>query len=165
VYDDSLTHPRLVSFPNWIGPYDTDPVRAAALDEATAQAVRTSAYGNRIQTHATGQYAAPLLTGLWQSAPYLHNGSVPTLWHLVHPEERPARFLVGGHRLDYARMGIDGRLDANGAYVYPEGYQPWSQPALIDTSARGFSNRGHASEFAGVSEAEKAALLEYLKLL
>jgi mono/diheme cytochrome c family protein len=164
-YDESLTQPRLVSFPNWIGPYDTDPVRAAAFDAATVEAVRASPYGGRIQTRATGQYAAPLLTGLWLSAPYLHNGSVPTLWHLMHPEERPARFLVGGHRLDYARMGLDVRLDVNGDYVYPENYRPWSQPALIDTSTPGFSNRGHDSEFSGMSEEDKAALLQYLKLL
>lgn len=165
VYDESLESPTLVSFPNWIGPYGTDPGRWQVFDASAAEAVTQSAYGDRIIARATGQYAAPLLEGLWLSAPYLHNGSVPTLWHLMHPSERPVRFQVGGHRLDYVRMGIAGERDANGDYLYPRGYQPWSTPSLIDTSARGFSNQGHTPEFEALSEAQRRALLEYLKLL
>lgn len=164
-YDESLENPALVSFPNWIGPYDTDPGRWQVFDADAAEAVTNSAYGDRIIARSTGGYAAPLLEGLWLSAPYLHNGSVPTLWHLMHPGERPARFQVGGHRLDYTRMGIAGERRTNGDYLYPRGYQPWSTPSLIDTRARGFSNQGHASEFEALSESQKRALLEYLKLL
>lgn len=164
-YDENLENPTLVSFPNWLAPYDTDPGRWQVFDENAARAVTDSAYGDRIIARSTGGYAAPLLEGLWLSAPYLHNGSVPTLWHLMHPAERPARFQVGGHRLDYARMGIAGERDANGDYLYPRGYQPWSTPSLFDTRARGFSNQGHAVEFEALSEAQKRALLEYLKLL
>lgn len=164
-YDESVEHPRLTSFPNWIGPYDTDPARAQAFDARTAEAVARSAYGERIVARATGAYAAPLLTGLWLTAPYLHNGSIPTLWHLMHPDERPARFHVGGHRLDYEKMGIAGVMAPNGDYLYPRNYTPWSQPALIDTRTRGLSNQGHAREFEPLSEREKRALLEYLKLL
>lgn len=164
-YDESLQNPALVSFPNWIGPYDTDPGRWQVFDAGAAEAVTQSAYGDRIIARSTGGYAAPLLEGLWLSAPYLHNGSVPTLWHLMHPNERPTRFQVGGHRLDFARMGIAGERDANGDFLYPRGYQPWSTPSLIDTQAHGFSNRGHATEFNALSEAQKRALLEYLKLL
>lgn len=164
-YDESLQNPALVSLPNWIGPYDTDPGRWQVFDAGAAEAVTQSAYGDRIIARSTGGYAAPLLEGLWLSAPYLHNGSVPTLWHLMHPNERPTRFQVGGHRLDFARMGIAGERDATGDYLYPRGYQPWSTPSLIDTQAHGFSNRGHATEFNALSETQKRALLEYLKLL
>ncbi|MGB1657972.1 MAG: hypothetical protein ACPHO4_11530 [Longimicrobiales bacterium] len=31
-----------------------------------------------------------------EGAPYLRNGSVPTLWHLLNADERPSRFMVGG---------------------------------------------------------------------
>lgn len=164
-YDESLERPALSSFPNWLGPYDTDPGRWQVFDAAAADAVTTSAYGDRILARSTGGYAAPLLNGLWMTAPYLHNGSVPTLWHLMHPSERPVRFQVGGHRLDYARMGIAGEINADGVYLYPRSYQPWSTPSLIDTRTRGFSNQGHTAEFDGMSEAQKRALLEYLKLL
>lgn len=164
-YNESLENPALVSFPNWVGPYDTDPGRWQVFDAAAADAVTRSAYGDRMIARSTGGYAAPLLEGLWLSAPYLHNGSVPTLWHLMHPNERPARFQVGGHRLDYARMGIAGERNADGDYLYPQGYQPWSTPSLIDTRTRGFSNQGHGREFEALSETQKRALLEYLKLL
>ncbi|NCT12302.1 MAG: hypothetical protein GW767_06070, partial [Rhodobacterales bacterium] len=87
----------------------------------------------------------------------LHNGSVPTLWHLMRPAARPARFMVGGHRLDLARVGID--------LAPPTDYQPWSIPAEVDTTAFGLSNSGHEVGFAGLGEAEKDALLDYLKLL
>ena len=60
-------------------------------------------------------------------------------------------------------MGIAGEVDADGVYRYLDGYQPWSRPALYDTREPGRSNAGH--EFRLLKEAEKAALLEYLKLL
>ena len=37
-------------------------------------------------------YQAPPLDGIWATAPYLHNGSVPTLYHLLKSSDRPARF-------------------------------------------------------------------------
>jgi mono/diheme cytochrome c family protein len=152
--------PRLVSFPNWIGQVGTDPLRARAFDKALAAAVGRSAYRDRIAAAATGAYAAPPLTGLWASAPYLHNGSVPTIAALLDPPRRPASFLAGGHRLDFKALGIalapDGR--------YPAGYRPWSRPALSDARAVGRSNRGH--EYGStLSPEERQALIEYLKLL
>lgn len=164
-YDADITHPRLLSFPNWIGAYDTDPARAAAFDAATVNAVNASPYGRRILARATGQYAAPPLTGLWLSAPYLHNGSVPTLWHLMNPSERPVRFQTGGHRLDFARVGVAGVQARNGDYLYPPGYQPWSQSTIINTREPGLGNQGHLMPFDHMREAEKRALLEYLKAL
>ncbi len=164
-YDDSLAHPRLQSFPNRIAPYDTDPTRGAAFTPDLAAAVKDSSYGDLITARANGGYAAPLLTGVWMSAPYLHNGSVPTLRQLLTPTERPAQFMAGGHRLNLATVGIDGQVDARGRYVYPPEYAPFSAPALIDTTQLGLSNRGHETDFEQLSAQEKAALLEYLKLL
>lgn len=164
-YDDGLDRPRLVSFPNRVAPYDTDPARAAAFSGAIAEAVNGSAYGDLIVARATGQYAAPLLSGVWMSAPYLHNGAVPTLRQLMTPAERPTRFMLGGHRLDLDAVGIAGRRDANGDYVYPDGYAPFSTPQLIDTREPGLSNRGHEKDFSGITTRERDALIEYLKLL
>lgn len=163
-YDQSLDAPRLVSFPNRVAPYDTDPARAAAFTPALAQAVKASRYGDLLEARATGGYAAPLLTGVWMTAPYLHNGSVPTMRQLLTPAERPQRFRLGGHRLDYRALGVAGAVNAEGLYDYPAGYAPWSQSQIIDTRLPGFSNRGHA-DGADLSEAEKSALIEYLKLL
>jgi hypothetical protein len=122
-------------------------------------------YAHLATIDSTGAYIAPPLTGIWSTAPYLHNGSVPTLWHLMHPDQRPVRFYVGGHSLDFARVGISGDVDDDGTMRYPPGYHPWSTPMLYDTSEPGRGNRGHESMFAGMTEAQKCALLEYLKRL
>lgn len=155
-YDDSLTAPRLTAFPNWEGDVGTDPARARLMTAQIAERV-TALFGHRIAVRTVATYAAPPLSGLWSSAPYLHNGSVPTLWHLLRPATRPAWFMVGGHRLDMARIGIDLAPDLT--------WVPWSEAAEVDTTAFGLSNAGHETGFAGLTEPEMDALLEYLKLL
>jgi len=120
-------------------------------------------YLDDIQPLNGGGYIAPDLSGVWATAPYLHNGSVPTLWHLLRAEQRPERFYTGGHMLEYEPMGIAGSLGHDGVYRYPEGYEPWSRPALYDPREVGRSNAGH--EFRRLTEAQKDALLEYLKVL
>ena len=157
---------RLVSYPNRVVPQDsmgTDPTRWEAMDFALLARLEGTAYARHVDARRTGGYVAPILSGLWATAPYLHNGSVPTLWHLMTPDARPARFQVGGHLLDFTRMGIAGEADAEGTYRYPAGYVPWSTPEVYDTRQPGLGNRGHEREFAGLSDAEKRALIEYLK--
>lgn len=152
--------PRLATFPNWIGDVGTDPLRARLFDAGLFKAVDATGYRTLIDVRAGRGYAAPPLAGLWSSAPYLHNGSVPSLAALLDPAQRPPRFLVGGHALDFGVMGL---LLAPGG-GYPEGYRPYSVPRWTDTAKPGRGNGGHlfGAEF---SPAERAALIEYLKLL
>lgn len=154
------TMPRLVRFPNWQGDVGTDRLRATAFDRGLAEAVGGTAYRTRIAVRTGGGYVAPPLAGIWASAPYLHNGSVPTLAALLAPATRPTRFMVGGHALDLAKVGL--RLGADGAY--PPGYRPFSQPAWIDTRAAGRSNGGHVFGQT-LAARDRASLIEYLKLL
>ncbi len=77
--------------------FDDDGISAA--DQATMDA-------NPVVWRATGQYMARKLNGIWATAPYLHNGSVPTLYHLLYPEQRPARFLVGNREYDPVKLGF-----------------------------------------------------------
>lgn len=83
-------------------------------------------------------YVTNLLDGIWARAPYLHNGSVPTLYHLLVPSERPARFLRGSVEFDQDRVGFAwqpaalGRL-ADGAPTL----------MLYDTTRDSHSNAGH----------------------
>jgi mono/diheme cytochrome c family protein len=165
-YDDRLDSPRLESFPNWSGDVGTDRSRVAAFSPALAQAVSRTLQGSEsLDAAATGVTAAPPLAGLWASAPYFVNGSVPTVRHLLEPQTRPTRFQVGGHRLDMARLGIAGVAQPEGSWRYAEGYVPFSQPVEIDTAAPGFSNRGHEAEVRDLDAADRDALIEYLKLL
>ena len=146
--------PRLLSFPNWIGDVGTDGTRAALFGARTAEAIEATVFGEVMDVVPTGDYAAPPLEGLWTSAPYLHNGSVPTLWHLMRPDARPDRFEIGGHALDMVRVGVGGRART-----------PHGRPVLFDTQAPGLSNAGHAAPFEGMDEAGKDDLLEFLKTL
>jgi hypothetical protein len=156
----------LQSFPNWAGNVGTDRSRVEALTPDLVDGVRKTLYGRTyLDAAATGRTAAPLLAGLWASAPYFVNGSVPTIRHLLEPATRPKRFMVGGHRLDLARLGIAGTLNAESAWVYPEGWAPFSAPVTIDTTKPGFSRVGHEAEVSGLTAADRDALIEYLKLL
>jgi hypothetical protein len=112
-------------------------------------------------------YNALPLGGVWAQAPYLHNGSVPTLFHLLVPSERPAAFMKG--RLDYdkTRVGYSWRLEAKPERE--EGY-------LLDTkSFPALSNRGHDTNWREGDKTYKldwsddkdgaAAIIEYMKTL
>ncbi|MEM7480384.1 MAG: cytochrome c [Acidobacteriota bacterium] len=167
-YTVEAGRPVLDRFPNRLvvqGEMGSDPLRWQAMDAELVAAIRRSGYGREIDAATTGGYVATPLTGLWATAPYLHNGSVPTLWHLMHPAERPRRFAVGGHRLDFERVGIALHEAADGEWVYPGGWQPFSTPRIYDTREPGRSNTGHEREFEALPETDKAALLEFLKLL
>ena len=68
------------------------------------------------KSHHSG-YIAKDLAGAWASAPYLHNGSVPTLWHLLSkPEHRPRTFVIGCREFDAEKVGYVWNTSmANGA--------------------------------------------------
>lgn len=162
-YNDNLKNPELVSFPNWEGDIGTDLRRAELLSQEVADAVNNGLFGQYIEARTVTGYTAPPLTGLWASAPYFHNGSVPTLWHVMNPDKRPEVFQVGGHHLDLDKVGLAGVDDGEGRWL-PE-QEPWSIPALVDTNNFGLTRNGHEASFDGMDVDLKQALLEYLKVL
>ena len=99
-------------------------------------------------------YQAVLLDGLWLRAPYLHNGSVPTLKDLLtKPSDRPKKFYRGYDVIDQQNVGfVSSGPDA--ARVGTE----------YDTSLPGNSNQGH-SYGTDLPEDQKKALIEFLKTL
>ena len=159
-YDWNDGRPRLQTYPNWSGEVETDPLRAENFTASLAERVDQTVYEPHMIVASTGVYTAPPLTGLWASAPYLHNGSVPTLHHLLNPGSRPDRFYVGGHALDFRKVGL--RLQENGAF--PEAYRPFARPVLYDTTLPGQGNGGHTAGM-HLSDDDKTLLLEFLKLL
>jgi hypothetical protein len=98
-----------------------------------------------------GAYAARALYGIWAAAPYLHNGSVPTLYHLLlPPEQRPKTFALGGREYDPVRLGFAVDIDCG------------QQDCVVDTSRTGDGNGGHLWG-TDLAEPDRIALLEYLK--
>lgn len=110
-------------------------------------------------------YNALPLGGVWAQAPYLHNGSVPTLFHLLVPSERPKVFMKS--RLDYDKTLGGFAWDISQVPGREEGYR-------FDTAAfSALSNKGHDKN--GVEsgktykldwsddKADAMAIVEYLK--
>lgn len=118
------------------------------------------------------------LAGVWATPPFLHNGSVPSIYQmLIPPTQRTASFYVGNREYDTVHLG----------YVLERGDSKTAKGFLFDTRIKGNFNTGHA--FAAdvkawqthrqnpqknplpkgvigplLSEAERMALIEYLKI-
>jgi len=101
----------------------------------------------------TNGYANHPLDGIWLRAPYLHNGSVPTLRDLLEPPaNRPATFYRGYDVYDRRRVGFVSNMPiANGQRFF-----------LYDTTVPGNGNGGHLYGTT-LPDADKQAIVEYLK--
>jgi hypothetical protein len=102
-------------------------------------------------------YESRVLHGIWATAPYLHNGSVPNLAELLlPPEKRSPSFMVGSRKYDADKVG----------YVTTE--TPYKDGTLVVGSGAqpGNSNAGHKYPAdKELTDDERKALLEYLKQL
>ncbi len=128
--------------------------RALALNLGTVYA----GYGDERFSHfrKTNGYANMPLDGIWLRAPYLHNGSVPTLRDLLEPSSnRPRTFYRGYDVYDPENIGFVSDVSSEGARRH----------FLLDTSTPGNSNHGHEGPAYGtaLSADDKRSLLEYLK--
>src|SRR5688500_19819908 len=88
----------------------TDRVRFDALSPAHRKVYGESwfaHYGKQNTLDKPAGYVAPPLDGVWASAPYFHNGSVPTLWHVLHPDERPKIWKRTEDGYDRERVGLE----------------------------------------------------------
>lgn len=93
----------------------------------------------RDTTMATNQgYIASALDGIWARAPYLHNGSVPTLRHLLKPSTRPDSFTRG--IIEYDRTDVGWIWQNERASAYAASMPTTSE---FDTRRDGWSNGGH----------------------
>ena len=103
----------------------------------------------------TDGYANMLLDGIWLRAPYLHNGSVPTLRDLLEPPaNRPSKFCRGNDEYDWDKVGFKFEPAGGGCGRFFK----------YDTALKGNHNTGH--EYGtNLSPAGKDALVEYLKTL
>ena len=97
-------------------------------------------------------YRARPLNGTWATAPYLHNGSVPSLYDLLlPPAQRPKIFFVGSWEFDPVHVGVETGSPFAGAFSF-------------DTRLPGNANGGHEYG-ATLSEPDRMALIEFLKTL
>ncbi len=155
------------SYPNKIVPIeevDTDPVRLSALTTDHRKGYEASWFAHFGQHEVVadpGGYVAPPLDGIWASAPYFHNGSVPTLWHVLHPDERPAVWSRSEDGYDQTKAGLECVVHDRLPEKFTSGHQ---RRSYFDTSKFGKSAQGHRFPDA-LDETEKREVLEYLKTL
>ena len=122
---------------------------------------RMDGFGLPIGVQEKRGYKARPLEGIWATPPFLHNGSVPTLFQLLSPvSERQEQFWVGNFEFDPKKVGFSSQ-------AFPGGF-------LFDTRITGNGNHGH--EFRdgcrqggvigrALQPEERLALIEYLKVL
>lgn len=155
------------TYPERIVPIDeigTDRLRFDALTAENRRDLFESWFGEYGDGGGLAEpegYVAPPLDGIWATAPYFHNGSVPTLWHLLHPDERPVVWKRTPQGYDQNTVG----LEVSQFDELPNGPMPAAERRRhFDTRKPGKSAAGHDYPNR-LTEAEKRAVLEYLKTL
>ncbi|WP_224362108.1 c-type cytochrome [Hyalangium versicolor] len=157
------------SYPNLIIPLEevgTDPL----LWQSTAreglplvQWFNSSFYGSTARLVPGPGYVAPPLDGIWATAPYLHNGSVPTLEALLDSRKRPKYWRRSFSRRDFDPVAVGWKHQ-----VLDHGKSAESDPSLrkriYDTTLPGYSNIGHTFGDE-LSDSQRHVLMEYLKAL
>jgi hypothetical protein len=142
----------------------TDRVRLDALTPAHRRSYGQSwfnDYGKKPNIDNPGGYVAPPLDGVWASAPYLHNGSVPTLWHVLNSSERPVVWSRSEDGYDTKRVGLEIKTFKE---LPEEASSPAERRRYFDTRVLGKNAAGHTFPDK-LTPDEKQAVLEYLKTL
>lgn len=153
-------------FPNRVVSLDevgTDPRRFHAIYKDRREAANKGwlqYYGEHpVDVESEGYLAQPL-DGVWASAPYFHNGAVPTLWAVMNPSKRPKVWKRSEDGYDSKKVGLEiEEFDA-----VPENLPPRLRRMYYDTTHVGNSAAGHTFPDA-LDDDEKEAVIEYLKTL
>jgi cytochrome c553 len=155
-------------YPNRIVELDvigTDSARYFTNTAVGREYYNSSWFGEKHPVSETVGYQAPPLEGVWATAPYLHNGSVPTVYAMLNSAARPTRFrrlpTTGAGTYDQEELGWKVEvLDEVPSADLP----PIERRKIFDTTVFGKSNAGHT--FGDhLSDEERSQVIEYLKTL
>ncbi|MCU1283121.1 MAG: uncharacterized protein JWM53_6667 [bacterium] len=165
-YGAGGTYPNLMIPVAEIGTDPTIASGAAQFADRFVQWFADSFYGQTARLDPEAAYYAPPLDGIWATAPYLHNGSVPSLATLLDSSQRPAywrrRATDGlGNDFDGAIVGFAYDVVDHGQDAEPDATL---RRRIYDTTKPGYGNGGHTYGDA-LAPDDRAALIEYLKTL
>ncbi|CAN5809736.1 hypothetical protein BH11MYX3_BH11MYX3_48440 [soil metagenome] len=155
-------------YPNHIVPsaeVGTDPVLAQGASQFSARFVQwfsQSFWGQASRLEPTDVYVPPPLDGIWATAPFLHNGSVPTLEAMLDSSKRPRQWTRTFSSTDYDQAAVGWKF----VVAKPHNDEPDAMKRVLiyDTTKFGYGNQGHT--YGDVFEPEqRRAVLEYLKTL
>jgi mono/diheme cytochrome c family protein len=121
--------------------------------------------GDEYLVSATAGYQAPPLDGIWATAPYFHNGSAPTVYHVLNSKARP-KYFTRSYRTDRdaydpVKLGWKITMLDKGA---DESLSDAERRKIYDTTLPGRGNGGHTFGDK-LTDDERAAIIEYLKTL
>jgi mono/diheme cytochrome c family protein len=162
------------TYPNKIVPLDeigTDPARYHGITpkydhyyDETWFAKPEQGKGPAYRAKESAGYQAPPLDGLWATAPYFHNGSAPTVYHVLNSKARPKRFTRSYHTAaeDYDPVQLGWKYREVGP-VDPK-LPARERRKVYDTTQPGRGNGGHAYGD-DLSDEQRTAIIEYLKTL
>ena len=159
-------------------PFDVKPVQPsalasfAALFKSSPEEVALTERARRLQKcmsdkSETLAYKGRPLVGIWATAPYLHNGSVPSLYDLLlPPADRPQAFGLGTREFDPEKVGYANEHSKAAYFTDRAKVENTFVFRVKDASQRpiqGNSNLGHDYANASLSDADRWALVEYMK--
>jgi mono/diheme cytochrome c family protein len=144
----------------------TDPVLASGTAQFAGPFVdwfKNSFFGEIARLEPQKGYVAPPRDGIWATAPYLHNGSVPTIAALLDSTQRPTYWTRTFDSTQYDPAAL-GWLFTAVDHGKNDETDPKTKRALYDTTRLGYANSGHTYGDA-LSADDRAAVIEYLKTL
>jgi mono/diheme cytochrome c family protein len=157
------------SYPSKIVPIDvvgTDPERSRGISDRAISHYNSTWFGeiHPVNTERVG-YQAPPLDGIWATAPYLHNGSIPTLHALLKSSTRPRRFTrppSADFEL-YDRVNVGWKFrEISDQEASSRKRTPHEAHFIYDTYRFGLGNSGHTFGDK-LSEDQRLDLIEYMK--
>ena len=139
-----------------LGAFDFKPAPPDALRQLNFHTTAGTAIKPAVVRQGA-KYKGRPLNGIWATAPYLHNGSVPTLGDLLQPAaKRPKSFSIGVRAFGPVRVGF---------LTDVPGFPRFNVDNPDGTSIPGNSNAGHEFGRANLNDVERAQLVEYMKTL
>jgi Cytochrome c len=169
-YGEKWTYPNKIVPLHEIG---TDPNRYYGISPALGAHYNRSWFAREnpgwladdCKARTTAGYQAPPLDGVWATAPYFHNGSVPTVHDVLNSKSRPRRFTRSYHTdqdaYDPNKLGWKVEILQQPADA---AMPPYERRKIYDTTMPGRSNGGHTFGDE-LTETERMAVIEYLKTL
>ena len=148
------------------GIVQTDPLLATGASQFGAQFIQwfaSSFWGQTSRLEPQPGYMAPPLDGVWATAPYLHNGSVPTLEAVLDSSKRLTYWTRSYVSTDYDQAAI-GWIAVPVDHGQSTEMNPAAKVKIYDTTLPGYSNEGHTFGDT-LNASDRAAVLEYLKTL
>ncbi|MFM1801251.1 MAG: hypothetical protein RJA81_603, partial [Planctomycetota bacterium] len=164
-YGESVNYPDLVIDLDIIG---TDSARAKGVSEKSIDHYNATWFGRVHPVDKTVPlgYQAPPLEGVWATAPYLHNGSVPTIYNLLNSKSRPDRFVrhTTTEFENYDRENLGWKVKPIDSAENPVFDDLFQNRSIFDSRRYGLGNQGHTFGDK-LSEDDRMAVIEYLKTL